>query len=93
MGEMPDAAADIVNMLNENRSTDKSFFLKSWEGEVCKKKWNLDKLQWNLKKECSDKIKSAISSDKISKYRKYLCNLKLEKDYGFFCFFICEKKM
>ncbi len=29
MGEMPDAATDIVNMLNENRRTDNSFFVKS----------------------------------------------------------------
>ncbi len=38
MGEMPDAATDIVNMLNENRSTDNSFLVKSLEGEVCPKK-------------------------------------------------------
>ncbi len=28
MGEMPDAVTDIVNTLNENRSTDNSFFVK-----------------------------------------------------------------
>ncbi len=33
MGEMPDAATDIVNMLNENRSTDNSVFVKSGERE------------------------------------------------------------
>ncbi len=38
MGEMPDSAPDIVNMLNENRSADNSFFVKSREGEVCPKK-------------------------------------------------------
>ncbi len=39
-----------------------------------------------MKKQCSEKIKIAISSEKVLEYRKYLCNLKLEKDH-----FLLEK--
>ncbi len=72
---MPDAATDIFNILNENKSTDNSFFVKSLEGEVYPKKIKFRQISTILKKTMQQKIKIAISSDKVLKYRKYLCNL------------------